>query len=79
FLDGIRLLESIEHGCVPIQFMGEQHLEILRSELPAWAGGLIRGLHEVERGLPEQSELQALYLAAVQLVAMNPSRAAVAL
>lgn len=78
-LDGVRLLESIEHGCVPIQFMAEQHLQLLRAELPVWASPLIRSMHQVECGLPDMSELQALYVAAVQLVVLGQTTKPIAL
>jgi hypothetical protein len=71
FLDGIRLIEAIEHGCAPIQFMHEQQLRLLRSELPVWAWPLLRGTHQIEQGLTTDEELQQIFRAAVQLAVLG--------
>ena len=70
-LDGIRLIEAIEHGCVPIQFMDEQHLRSLCAELPQWASPLVRSMQQVELGLPNEAELQLIFQAAVQLAVLG--------
>ena len=72
FLDGISLTEAIEHGCAPIQFMHEEQLQLVRSELPAWAWPLLRGMQQVEQGLPTDEELQQIFRAAVQLAVLGP-------
>jgi hypothetical protein len=66
------LIEAIEHGCVPIQFMAEQHLRLVSAELPEWACPLVRSLHQVELGLPNEAELDLIFQAAVQLAVLGP-------
>ena len=71
-LDGIRLTEAIEHGCAPIQFMHEEQLQLVRSELPVWAWPLLRGTQQIEQGIPTDEELQQIFRAAVQLAVLGP-------
>ena len=72
FLDGIRLTEAIEHGCAPIQFIHEEQLKLVRSELPVWAWPLLRGTQQIEQGIPTDEELQQIFQAAVQLAVLGP-------
>lgn len=65
-LDGVNLLEAVEHGCAPLQVMPPDLAAALRDELPADARGLVRSLVDLERPL-DADEVGALRTAAVTL------------
>jgi hypothetical protein len=67
-LEGIPLLEAVEHGCVPLQVMSDERADALRRWLPASAGGLVVGMQEIENGLPGDDRLRELWDAALQLI-----------
>ena len=67
-LDGICLLEAIEHGCVPVQVMPDDLAETLRAALPPAAACLVMGLHEASAGRPQPTRLLELWSAARQLI-----------
>ena len=66
-LDGIALLEAVEHGCVPVQLMDPDGAERLRARLPRAARVLVRTVVDLDGPLTD-ADLEALWTAAVGLV-----------
>lgn len=67
-LDGVRLLETVEHGCVPIQVMPDDRCPAVRRHLDRRHHGLVIGESMLERPRPSDDELCSLWASAVQLV-----------
>ncbi len=66
-LDGVRFLEAIEHGCVPIQVMRDDRVNGVRNNLDRRHHGLIVGESMIASGRPSDDALRCLWASAVQL------------
>ena len=68
YLDGVRLLEAVEHGCVPIQVMSDDRCALVQRHIDRRHHGLIIGESMLEHARPSDEELRSLWSSAIQLV-----------
>jgi hypothetical protein len=71
-LEAVPLIESLQHGCVPIQV--STRVADVRRELPEWAHFLVADLDELALRWPDDEHLDAAWNAAVALVAAGSAR-----
>jgi len=67
-LDGVHVLEAVEHGCVPIQVMSDDRCTLVRGHLDHRHHGLVMGESMLEHSRPSDEDLRSLWSSAVQLV-----------
>lgn len=73
YLEGVPLLEAVNHGCVPFQITTDARAAALRLELGSTVGALVLGVTDLERGYPGREHLERCRDVAVQLI-MTGSR-----
>ena len=68
YLEGVPLLEAVNHGCVPFQITTDARAAALRLELGSTVGALVLGVTDLERGYPDRKHLERCRDVAVQLI-----------
>ena len=67
-LQAVPLLESLEHGCAPLQVVPDEAVDSIRGGLPAWARVLVVGVDRLRSRPLDDALLDELWDAAVALV-----------
>jgi hypothetical protein len=67
-LDEVRLRESLDHGCVPLQFMDPHEATALRATLPLDLAVIVRSVDEVPQGRPDETACESIWFAAIRAV-----------